>query len=316
MTYAASGVIQATDYNGFVDTNTPNVNDIWAIGSGNSGYGQPTLLARNSGSIIQALDWSSLLNAVTKSASHQGTSIASFINANPLPGNIISIEPSLANNINLINTSRLNAAAHGSTSFTSATSGSSWTNQLSIIFTVTFASNNAARYYFNAGGQFGFTFSHPTGSSINQKFNQICSNAGTLWFSSTNSGTITLNGTSYSGVTKIGGASPAGTTVYSNNGFYSLFPSGSNNLLLQYASGGGYYPYYYYYYYGNNSYLRVSANYNGSGILTFTCLFDEVPNGAVVSAGTIATLTSRPPSTLHLSNSWGTPTITYSIVPA
>ena len=317
MTYAASGVIQVLDYNGFVNTNTPNVNNIWATGSGNSGYGQPTLAARNSGNIIQAVDWANLFNAVTKSAAHQGTSITGFINGNPTSGNIIRLEPSLAGNITLINNNRLNAAAHGSTTFTSAVSSTTWSNTLSITFTVAFSNNNAARYYFNAGGQFGFTFSHPSGSSINNTINQLCSNAGTVWFSSTNSGSITLNGTSYNGVTKIGGSNPGATTVYSNNGFYSIASGGSNNLLMQYTSGGGYYPYYYYYYpyYGSASFLRISASYNASGVLTFTCFFDELPHGATVSAGTVATLTSRPPSTLQLANSWGTPSISSSIIP-
>lgn len=318
MTYAASGVIQVLDYNGFVNTNTPNVNNIWATGSGNSGYGQPTLAARNSGNIIQAVDWAALFNAVTKSAAHQGTSITGFINGNPTSGNIIRIEPSLAGNINLINTNKLNAAAHGSTSFTTATSSTTWGNSLAITFTVVFSNNNSARYYFNAGGQFGFTFSHPAGSTINNVVNQLCSNAGTIWFSSTNSGSIILNGTSYTGVTKIGGSNPGATTVYSNNGFYSVFSGGSNNLLMQYNSGGGYYPYYYhppyYPYYGNDSYLRISASYNGAGVLTFTCLFDELPSGVPVSIGTTATLTSRPPSTSQLANSWGTPSISYTIV--
>ena len=43
-------------------------------------------------------------------------------------------------------------------------------------------------------------------------------------------------------------------------------------------------------------------------------LFDEVPNGATVSTGTQGTLTLRPPSTTYLTNSWGSPSVTTSIV--
>jgi hypothetical protein len=112
-------------------------------------------------------------------------------------------------------------------------------------------------------------------------------------------------------VTKIGGANLGSTSININNGFYSIYSTGSNVLLTQFGGGNPYYYYYYYYY--SSSFLRISASYNGLGVLVFTVLIDEVPNGAVVSAGTVATLTLRPPSTSILTNTWGTPTITSSI---
>lgn len=322
MTYATSGVIQASDYNGFASNNTPNVNNIWATGSGNSGYGQPSLPVKQPGDTILTSDWFSLFSAVNDSAAHQGTSITPLVNGLPTAGSPIAYEPGLDGNIPLIDANRGNAVAHGSTSFSTATSTSSWTNSLTTTFTVTFASDNAARWYFNAGGQIGFTFNHPAGlgSGVNLTISQICANAGTLWFSSPDSGSVVLNGTTYTGVTKVGGSNPGSTTVYTNNGFYSVYPTGTQLLLKQYSSGGGYYPYYYYYYYpyygyGSNSFLQISANYNNSGVLTFTCLLDEVPDGATVTPGTVSTLILRPPSTLYLTNSWGTPTVGSTITP-
>lgn len=309
MTYAANGLIEASDYNGFVATNTPNFNGIWSTGAGNSGYGQTALATKTSGNLILAADWSNLLSNIIKSASHQGTTLSSFRDSSPSSSELILYESNLSNNINLINTNRLNAAAQGSTSSTSATNSTTWNDSLTISFIVTFANDNSARYFFNAGGQIGFTFSHPAGGgfSINQLISDLCNDVGTLWFSSTTSGTITLSGSSYSGVTKVGGQSNGPTVIYSNNGFYSLYPTGTNVLLLQYSE-------YVYHSYGS-TFLRISGSYNGTGVITFTCLIDEVPNGATVSSGTAGNLTIRPPSTTQLNNTWGTPTVTTSVIP-
>ena len=44
MTYSSGGLIQATDYNGFVSTTSgANVNGIWATGTTDAGYGQSAL---------------------------------------------------------------------------------------------------------------------------------------------------------------------------------------------------------------------------------------------------------------------------------
>lgn len=308
MTYSTSGLIQTTDYNGFVSTSTPNVNSLWSTGSITRGYGQTALPTVSSSGLVFASNWLNLINAIGSVASHQGTSIGSYKDGTPSVSELIFYESNLSNNITLIDNNRLNASLQGSTSPTTRTSTSTWNNSLTITFTVTFSSDNTARYYFNAGGQIGFTFSHPagTGSSINQLISDLASDAGTLWHSSTDTGSISLTGSSYTGVTKIGGQNTGGTTVNTNNGFYSIYSSGSNILLTQFSN--------FVYHSYSSTFLRVSAAYNGAGVLTYTCLFDEVPNGATVSTGTQATLTLRPPSTAYLTNSWGTPSVTTSLV--
>ena len=41
MTYSSGGLIQATDYNGFASTTAnANVNDLWATGASDKGWGQ------------------------------------------------------------------------------------------------------------------------------------------------------------------------------------------------------------------------------------------------------------------------------------
>jgi hypothetical protein len=301
MSYASGGLIQASDY----DTQVGSVNSIWSIGSGNSGYGQTVIPDVTAGSQVLASEWNTYFNAINSMASHQGTAITAIPAATA--GSAITYLNQLATDVSSVTNARLNAATQGSTTSTVVTSTSTWDNNIQFTFTVTFANDNAARYFFNAGGQVGFTYSHPTGTSINQLINSLCSNFGTVWFSSPNSGTISLSSSNYNGVTKIGGSNPPPTVINSNNGFYSIYPTGTNVLLTQYSSGS------YLAYIG--TFLRVTANYNGSGVLTFTGIIDEVPDGAIVSAGTVGTLIVRPPSSTYLSNTWGTPLVngSYSI---
>ena len=44
MTYSSGGLIQAADYNGFVDTNVgANINATWGTGVTSAGYGQTAI---------------------------------------------------------------------------------------------------------------------------------------------------------------------------------------------------------------------------------------------------------------------------------
>lgn len=331
MTYAVGGLIQAYDYNTFASTGSPNVNDVWAVGTGNKGYGQPTLPNVAIGDVVYAVNWANLFNAIKKSGSHQGSTLASLINPNPQPGQIILHEAAVAPNITTITNNRLNAAAQSSTVTTTAVRNSTWNNSLTFTFNVTFSNANSARYFFNAGGQIGFNFSHPNGTGINSALNQVCSNTGTVWLSSPTGGTATLAGIAYNGVTKVGGGAPAETIIYPNLGFHAL--TSSDQTLFQQDGTGGYYPYYPYYYgsssssvkpkpnyypyypyypyYGGNLFLRIRARVTGN-IITFTILIDST-SSSTVSSGTTANLILRNPSTTHLSNSWGIPGVTSSI---
>jgi hypothetical protein len=109
----------------------------------------------------------------------------------------------------------------------------------------------------------------------------------------------------YTGVTKLGGGNQAGATVNINSGFYSF----TNTLieLFRQTSNSAYY-----YAPSSSSFMSISASYNGAGVVTIVVEYDEVPNGTLVSAGTVTTLTVRSPSTSQLTNTWGTPTLANS----
>ena len=54
MTYTVGGLIQAADYNGFVSTNSANVNGQWGTGSGGSGWGQTPLSTVSAAGVVTA----------------------------------------------------------------------------------------------------------------------------------------------------------------------------------------------------------------------------------------------------------------------
>lgn len=299
MSYALGGSVQNTDLNSFTNT----FNAFWGSGSGNSGYGQPQIPSVSYGDKVRANNyWRSLVQNIEATASHQGTSITAMT-PTPTTAGKITFLSAVSSNLTTVNNNRLNAASSGSTSVSSSTSTQTWNDSMTVTFTVTFASNNAARYFFNAGGQIGFSFSHPATGGMNTLLSDICSEAGTVWVSSPTSGTVSISGTSYNGVTKVGGVSSIRQTVNTNYGFYA-FNSTSTEIFRQ--TGDDAYGRYLYYL---GTFLQIKASTNNAGVLTFVCVFDEIPDGMNVSSGTVSTLTLRPPSTTYISNSWGTPVV-------
>lgn len=301
MAYVVGDIISAADINGFISTNTDDVNAIYSTGSGDSGYGQTALTTVTVGSLVAASDWTSLLTAISKIAAHQGTTITS--RTNPGVGDIISIFNNVQTDITSCTTNRRNAASQAGTSATTGTNTADWSNLLTFTCTVTFSSANAARYYFNAGGQIGISASHTTlANKIDALISDICSDMGTVWLSS---GSCTLGGISYTGTTKVGGSYPAGATITTGTSFYSTgdmivqlgdlpYSGGIPVDSVNYTAG---------------TFIKVAVAVSGA-IVTFTVTLDEVPNGAVVTQDTTVTVTLRPPSAAQLpTNSWGTPSV-------
>ena len=85
MTYTAGGLIQATDYNGFVSTTVgANVNATW-----NTAYGQTAINTVSAGGNVTATQWASLVNTISSMGSHQPTAITA--RTAPTAGNTIAI---------------------------------------------------------------------------------------------------------------------------------------------------------------------------------------------------------------------------------
>lgn len=301
MAYLKGGKVQSTDLNTFSNS----FNTIWGIGSSSQGYGQTSIIGSVAyGQKVRATNyWNSLVNGIQNIANHQNTAVASMIPTPTTAGKITFLN-NISANLTSINANRLNAAASGATSVTSIVSTLGWSNSLTISIQYVFASQDNLRYFFNAGGQIGLSFSHPNTGSINSLFSDICSEAGTIWISSPSSGSVNIAGTNYNGVTKVGGVASGRSTVNSNYGFYAM---NSTAVQIFNQTGDAFVPAY------QGSFLRVSTYLNYNGQIILVCLFDEVPNGLVVSTGTTVNATLRPPSTTYLTNTWGTPVVYSSI---
>jgi len=313
MTYASGSTILAADYNGLVGTN-PNtasgtLNTVWSTGGTTAGYGQTALATVATGDAILASSWANLVNRTANAATHQGTSITGV--TAPSTGGVITYLSAIPTNLTTIYTSRLNAATQGSTTSNTVTTTSTWTSAATFTQTVTFANGDAARYFFNSGGQLAMTVSHPGGSGINLLLNNLCSNVGTVVLSAPSSGTATIAGTSYSGVQRVGGGGNA-PTVSTNSGYYALTSSNAN-IYYQTASTGpsGYLST------NINIFARTNGTVGSNGdrgnVITITTVWDEIPNGLTVSTGSVTTLTVRPPEQTNIANTWGTISLAGSV---
>ena len=317
MTYAQYGTIAATDYNNLVGTN-PNttsgtLNTVWATGGTAAGYGQTAAGQVSVGNTVAATNWATLVSNTASAASHQGTSITSV--TAPVTGGTITYLSAIPTNLTTIYTSRLNASTQGSTVANSVTRATSWSNNLIFTHTVSFANGDAARYFFNAGGQLKVTCSHANNAAgVNLLLNNLASNVGTVTISSPTSGTATIASTSYNGVTRVGGGG-ATPTISTNSGYYSMTVS-NVKVFSQIASTG---PAYYV-----NTNISVTQKSNGTqgsngdagNVITLYTVWAEVPVGYVVGSGSTTTVTVQAPETTYLGNTWGTVSVTGTVTGA
>lgn len=315
MAFSQFDSIESTDFNNLVGTSpgtTANqLNTVWAVGGGQSGYGQTAIAQTSPGQTVASVgQWGNLVTATASAAAHQGSSITSV--STPVAGGTISFVSAIPTNLTTIFANRLNAATQGSTTANTTTTGTTWSNVATWTHTATFANSEAVRYFFNAGGQLTLTMSHPNGTGIDLLLNNLASNIGTVALSAPTSGTISIAGTSYSGVTKIGGGGNS-PTISQNNGYYALTTSNAN-VFSQTASTGpsGYL--------GTNISVLVrsngtqGANADRGTVITIHTIWDQIPNGLVVASGSQVTLTARAPSTTNIANAWGTITLAGSVV--
>lgn len=315
MTYAQFGTIQSTDFNtlagGNPTTTSGTLNAVWATGGGTAGYGQTALANVSVGNTVASTgQWSTLVANTASAATHQGSSITAV--TAPVAGGTITYLSAIPTNLTTVFTNRLNAATQGSTSANTITTAATWSDKATWTHTATFANGDAARYFFNSGGQLKITMSHPAGTGINLLLNGLASNVGTLVLSAPTSGTITVAGTSYTGFTKVGGGGNVPSPYLTNTGYYALTTANAN-VFLQAASTGpsGYLS-------TNINVLVKSNGTQGSNsdagsVITIYTVWDEIPNGLVVATGSAVTVTAQAPETTNLANTWGTITLAGSV---
>lgn len=316
MTYTSGGLIQATDYNGFVSTTAnANVNDVWSTGSSDKGWGQTALSTVSATNTVTATQWASLVNTIATMGSQTGTSITSRVA--PTTGQTINILSAVNTDLTNINTNRNNAALSGTqytawtgtNSKTATTSGATWS--ITFTNTVTFPSAAQARYFFNAGGRIKLDVSKTaTGQTGDPEWNDLATTlCGDIFFT-TGTSTQSIAGTNYTGTTKIGGTGTP-NILLTTTGFYDLTPGAAATIIYkQFADTAPY----------TANFIQHAVALNAaSTILTFTTTWsasdgDPISGGTAASGATPGTapctiLTYFPPSTTYLTDTWGTPTV-------
>jgi hypothetical protein len=330
MTYVSGGLIQATDYNGFANDSANNINAVWGTGTGDKGWGQTAISNVAIGATVTATQWATLVANLATSGSQTSSTLTS--RTQPVAGNIIAVLANVATDINTITLNRGNAAGSGTeygiftgtTSKTTATGSgqAAWT--ITFTHTVTFASANAARFFWNAGGIVRLKYGKSsTGTDHDPDWNTFAGLCGSINLTGrVNGAAQTIAGTSYTGTTRIGGTGGTQTTLATTTGWYNLTTSPVtifqlNNTVSPYAP----------------EFIRTTATATSTTVLTLVTTWSDDGTGVAgatsnISGGTATAspsttitgtapttlVTYLPPSTTFLTASWGTPTIAASVV--
>ena len=191
--------ILASDYNAIQTI----INGVMGTGTGDSGYGQTLSSSQiSSTTTISVLQWTNLRSDILKARTHQTTSPETLT----IPTTSVKISESdraayqaAANNAVTYRLAIPPSGQATSSVIATLTRTTAWNGSISHSVTVTFATTEAARFYFNAGGQIQFTASR-TGGTVgtkNTSWTTMLTNMGTITFGrSTTSATGTGTGSS------------------------------------------------------------------------------------------------------------------------
>jgi hypothetical protein len=330
MSYVSGGLIEATDYNGFVNTGANNVNQVWSTGSTDLGWGQTALSTVSVGATVTATNWASLVNTLSSMGSHTGTAITS--RTAPVTGNLIAVLSNISTDINNIKTNRGNAVGLGGTSTTwtgsiSKTTGTGSGNNAWIIdftHTISLGTADQARYFWNAGGLVRLDMSKTsTGTDSDPDWNTFIGTIGTLYISGrVNGASQSIAASTYTGTTRVGGSGTP-STLASTTGWYSLTGGAAATTIFQLFNSTA--PY-------TNDNVSVTAAVNaGRTVLTLATRWTgggrtgpgqntQISGGTATSSpfstfGTAPTVLCRitEPSATFIAKSWATPTIAASV---
>jgi hypothetical protein len=176
---------------------------------------------------------------------------------------------------------------------------------------VTFASADAARYFFNAGGRIKIDVSKTaTGALGDPEWNDLANTLCGDIFITGGSATQTIAAANYTGTTKVGGTGTP-NILLTTTGWNDLAAGAAATIVYkQFADTAPY----------TSNFIQHSIAKNAaSTVLTITTLWsasdgDPISGGTASSGATPGTapttiVTYFPPSTTYLTASWGTPTV-------
>jgi len=196
MAYQTGDLILDDHYNGFANTNSPNnINKIWGTGDGTYGYGQSnTVSTVSAGGTVQASQWNTLLSRMQSIGDHQGTNVTTADSGQLVAGDPVQAIVEISTDITSFGNNRYNVAAANLTETTNPntvnrTFTGSWTTNTIHEVSFTFASSDAARFFFNAGGKITHTWNlsgHTSDDKANEWVDLFNTKAATFTFSGNN----------------------------------------------------------------------------------------------------------------------------------
>ena len=163
MGYVAGSTILDDEYNTFVNSSSSpyGYNHFAGTGALNYGLGQTAIATNVAGDTITAAEWNSLFTGMDNIANHTNDTLTST--AARSAGDTIAVKSALEADLATLAAS----VAAGCTSATAVSAGSElqsstsdtrWVGSHIVEHSITFASNNALRWFFNAGGTMRMTF--------------------------------------------------------------------------------------------------------------------------------------------------------------
>ena len=264
MTIASGSLVLASDYNAIQTT----VSNVLSTGSGNSGYGQSvTSSQKTTSDTIDADDINELYADIQVAHTHQQGSASSLI-AQVTTSDLIEANNGVSfkgwtqyeTAANLISTNRLiaNAASMTATATkTTETKAAGWNGSNNQIVTVTFASAEARRFFFNSGGEIRISASVASGGNTkSQDWATMCSSSGTIKIAE---GSITKTG--------------ASGTIY---GSYDegTIPGSSTKIFDRVGSGN----------YAENTWT-INATNTSATVITIENIFNDADTGDQTGTG-------------------------------
>lgn len=296
MSYASGGLIQATDYN----TLSTNLQTVWGTGTGNKGWGQSTSAISSVTNVdnVTATQWSNLIGKTNAALAHQGLSL--ITPSSVTVGDIITYYAAISTGITNITNAASGTTGIALTDSTSnnatytGTWGSTGNRGIKFTHTVTFASGDAARYFFNAGGRLALGFSRTGGAATtrNSEWSQLATRCGQWRFSA-----LSMRQEGGSGSPTIPGSTGywnTGTTATQQITLYDGYEAYSTNYITTHAKLSGTVQ--------NGGYPVITLE--TYWINTWSNTYQETVDGTATTS-----LIIQSPSTTYLTNTWGTPTV-------
>jgi hypothetical protein len=309
MAYSQGGLIAATDYNGFV-AGTNQLNTVWSVGTGDAGYGQTAISQVSTGGTVTATQWATLINTLNTTLTHQSGS-GSGIGATTA-GSTIAYLSTLATNVNNSYTNRLNFAAQGATTTGAVyspniTAANNTTYGTATVFqrVVTFSSGDAARYFFNAGGQINLVITSVSNNDGTARSADAASTIGTY-----------LGGVSAFRAHSNAGRTGSGGTLNTNNTSFGYYNLTSSNVITQQvtSTNGTYTNTVAQVYFGSNG-TNLAGNGDAGSVINIYLNFTDGHNNFAGGFNDTLNITINHrvdivyPESTNLSNTWGTVTV-------